>query len=139
MADRDYLPIYEPDGTQLSIDDSGRARLDKLGQRQPSGASMSGPVPRYGVKTSMVVHPATVPGMAGTMPMQAVAPAKRPENRKPTPEELEVWAEQMRASIESELESPSHSTQVQTDGQGAPDWLRNYMAPSNDSRLERTR
>lgn len=46
---KEVLGLYEPPGQQLHMSPEGRAMLVSNAAQQPTGASLAGPVPRYGV------------------------------------------------------------------------------------------
>lgn len=44
---KEVLPLYEPEGKQLRVSEDGRGYLASISEDAPTGASLSGPVPKY--------------------------------------------------------------------------------------------
>jgi hypothetical protein len=88
----EVLPLYEPPGLRLQQTADGHAYFASEAEDRPSGASLSGPTPRYSA------HPLA--------PEARPAPPPRPPARREmTPEELMRWADSTKAGLTSDHEA----------------------------------
>jgi hypothetical protein len=87
-AKGDVVALYEPPGQQLHMGDDGRARYVSEEQQAPSGASLSGPAPRYG----------TAP------PKSAIAAASAKKQRPMTDDEMMKAADALLAKERADHE-----------------------------------
>lgn len=109
------MPLYEPEGQRIGIDASGRGFLASAEPATSSGASLSGPTPRYSVAQAAAAR-------------QSLGAAK---SRKMTPDELMAEADKMIAGIKrDEAAAIARGPAVRVDrDQPAPEYAQPPQAP----------
>lgn len=121
MAENEFrgvLPLYEPEGYQLHVDDTGRGSYQTVGAAQESRGS----IPSASLSGRSNVSPASqraFSGMGGTM---ANGPAAQ---RSLSPKELMALADQMQSQLQFEPGPTAVEPTMERDT-NVPYWLRTY-------------
>ncbi len=122
------MPLYAPEGTELHMSDKGKGYLASNAPDTATGASLSGPVPRYG----------SAPREASAPPAAAKA---KPAYRKMTDDELDRAADAMLGNVRAQKDSQIAAGPSVHDSHEPPAWLQQEMArdlTTSDERAKET-